>query len=305
MILAILLALLAPMPQAWGRAEVRVGSIVVMKSKDGVRVGDVLPGGERTFRAYAVREIAGGRLRVESQGVEGWVDSAEFATKEQAVEHFTTVIHDDPHAAWAFTRRGGLLSEDPQRYDAAILDLNEAIRLDPKIATAYGLRAEIHYHRNDFNQAIADATEAIRLDPTSTAAPCIRGWAHKEKGEFDAAIADLSEAIRLDPDGAYFLSRLAWLRATCPEAKFRDGKGAVALALEAVELSNGEDGFDLETLAAAYAEAGDFTKAIETETKAVDLFADESFKADCRSRIELFKQQRMPYREPEPERAQP
>ena len=63
---------------------------------------------------------------------------------------------------------------------------------------------------------------------------------------------------------------MAWIRATHPDPKFRDGRQAVILALRAVELSPG-DAAVLDTLAAAYAEAGRFAEAARTARKAMDI----------------------------------
>ena len=67
------------------------------------------------------------------------------------------------------------------------------------------------------------------------------------------------------------LNQLAWLRATCPEAAFRNGAAAIELAQRVSGLSGGKKPEILDTLAAAYAEAGMFCKAIENADEALDL----------------------------------
>ena len=86
------------------------------------------------------------------------------------------------------------------------------------------------------------------------------------------------------------------------EAKFRDGKRAVALATTACGLTNWKDANKLDTLAAAYAEAGDFDAAITWQTTAIELLHDEMERGAYRSRLALY-QAKKPYREPSPERA--
>ena len=84
--------------------------------------------------------------------------------------------------------------------DRAIADYNEAIRLDPKDATAYNNRGyRLSANKGDNDRAIADYDEAIRLDPKYAMAFLGRGIAYRAKGDLDRAIADYSEAIRLDP----------------------------------------------------------------------------------------------------------
>ena len=112
------------------------------------------------------------------------------------------------------------------------------------------------------------------------------------------AIADYKEAIRLDRTFAPAYHALAWLWATCPEESFRHGKRAVELATRACGLAEWKDANMLATLAAAYAEVGEFDKAVEWEEKAIQLYANAD---DCKKgeeRLKLYKEKK-PYRETE------
>ncbi len=91
---------------------------------------------------------------------------------------------------------------DKKDYDKAIADLDEAIRLDPGDALAFGNRGIAWWAKKDYDQAIADYTEAIRLDPGRALAFNNCGIAWRDKKDYDKAIADYNEAIRLDPGDA-------------------------------------------------------------------------------------------------------
>jgi tetratricopeptide (TPR) repeat protein len=248
---------------------------------------------------------------------------------EKAIADLTKAIRLDPKYAKTYYKRADAYYKKGD-YDKAIADLTEAIRLDPKYAKAYYGRALVYRKKGDYDTAILDCTEALRFTSDYAEAYCCRGLAYGRKGDFDKAIADLTEAIRLKPDYAdayYYLgfvywrkgdhdkaigdyteairldptdanphNGLAWLLATCPEERFRDGRRAVQHATRACELMQWKDGGCLDTLSAAYAEAGKFDKAVEFQRKALEMATKDADKNDLRKRLELYRDGK-PYRE--------
>jgi tetratricopeptide (TPR) repeat protein len=92
-------------------------------------------------------------------------------------------------------------------------------------------------------------------------------------GHYREARDHYQQALGLGPDSPAALNNLAWLLATCPDPIIRDGRRAVALAQRACELTQFKTTVFVGTLAAAYAEAGQFDQAIATAQKACDLAA--------------------------------
>jgi hypothetical protein len=98
---------------------------------------------------------------------------------------------------------------------------------------------------------------------------------------------------------AFTKNNLAWFWATCPNAQYRDGKKAVDLATKACEITGWKYAELLGTLAAAYAEAGDFDSAVTVQTDSNTLNPDAGSKARGEARLKLY-QEKKPYRRTEP-----
>jgi len=85
-------------------------------------------------------------------------------------------------------------------YTKAIEDCTRVIRLDPKSAVTYVIRARAYFEMGDMDRAIADSTLAIRRDKENIGAYSIRGNAYGRKGDLDRAIADWNAILKINPD---------------------------------------------------------------------------------------------------------
>ena len=149
----------------------------------------------------------------------------------------------------------------------------------------------------EYARAIKDFDEAIRLRGDDAIYVRGRGWAYYRKGEYDRAIDDLDQAIRLNPDDAITLNSKAWILATARSTGLRDGHEAIRLAREAVHLNDNPDIRD--TLAAAYAEAGQFDDAVAEQERAIEMLraaGRDDEVADFQNRLDLYRYGQ-PYRE--------
>ena len=101
-----------------------------------------------------------------------------------------------------------------QDYAHAILDYDQAIRLNPEYAEAYNNRGYAYYWNGDATRAIADYSRAIKLRPNYPYAYNNRGAAYMASGHSDQAIGDFDYALKLQPDfsQAYINRGNAYLR---------------------------------------------------------------------------------------------
>jgi tetratricopeptide (TPR) repeat protein len=100
--------------------------------------------------------------------------------------------------ATAYNARGVAYYQS-EEYDPAIADIDQAIRIYPKLVKAYYNRGLVDRAKGDLDKALADFSDAIRLDPKYVMSFNNRGLVYDAKGDYDHAIADFNEAIRLDP----------------------------------------------------------------------------------------------------------
>jgi len=113
------------------------------------------------------------------------------------------------------------------------------------------------------------------------------------RGKISEALAEWRAGLHVDPEDLPLLSQAAWVLATNPRASVRNGSEAVEHASLAVRLSGAKDRATLDTLAAAYAEAGRFPEAVQTARQGLAL-ATELLADDLKARIALYESHRPP-----------
>jgi tetratricopeptide (TPR) repeat protein len=140
--------------------------------------------------------------------------------------------------------------------DRAMKDAEEAIRLDPKLASAHNTRGHIYLGKNDYDRAIQDYGDAIRLDPKFANFYVNRGLAYARKGDADHAIRDADEAVRLEPKrpGGYHLRGNAYFFQHDYDRAIQDYDVAIQLDPVDANAYSGRGG--------AYGEKGDLGRAM-------------------------------------------
>ncbi|WP_417732725.1 tetratricopeptide repeat protein [Rosistilla oblonga] len=167
------------------------------------------------------------------------------------------------------------LSAEEGRLPDAINDMKLLVRSFPENATWAIQLASFYQMDNRPRKAIDVTTDVIRREPGNWRALRIRADTRLSVGEHKEAIADYEAALKaeieIDDSKAGILNNLAWVMATSPQDGVRDGARSLEMAEQAAKLTEYKQAHILSTLAAAYAETGDFDKALEWSEKAVDL----------------------------------
>ncbi len=181
----------------------------------------------------------------------------------------------------------------------AISHLEKAAELSPGDATIQSNLGAALAQRGRFAEAVPHFEKALAIDPQSAEAHYNLGTLYYLQQRVPDALAQWRQVVLLDPNHVLALNRLALVLAASPDASLRNGSEAVALAERAVRLSGGREPAFLDTLAAAYAEAGRYPEATQTARRALDL-AKEQSNADLAQalsgRIALYEA-RTPFRQ--------
>jgi serine/threonine-protein kinase len=136
----------------------------------------------------------------------------------------------------------------------------------------------------------------VELDPEDPLPYYNRGLTYRLAGDYARAAADFATACFLDPTDPDAANELAWLWATCPDAKYRDAEKALDYAQFACELTGWQDASCLDTLAAAYAVNDRYAEAARWQGQALKLAGDPADEAAYRTRLELYQAGR-PFRD--------
>jgi tetratricopeptide (TPR) repeat protein/S1-C subfamily serine protease len=113
---------------------------------------------------------------------------------DRALGDFNEAVRLDSNFSTAYSERGNVYRLQG-RFDDALADCDRALRLDPQLVTAFCHRAEVRIAKNEPAKAVADCDAALQRDRNSALAYCVRADARRLLGDLDRAAADCEEAI--------------------------------------------------------------------------------------------------------------
>ena len=181
---------------------------------------------------------------------------------EEAIAHFREASRINPTDADAFNSLGNALLH-LGRAEEAIAQYRAALQINPTVAATHMNLGFAFYLHGEPQQAVVQCEEALRINPALGNAHYIIANALLQQGQPGEAIAHLKQAHENDPADLAAQNQLAWLLATTPQLTLRDGPTALQLAAQARQSSGGRDPMILRTLAAAYAQTGQFPNALQ------------------------------------------
>ena len=228
---------------------------------------------------------------------------------------YRTTIERNPDCWLVQNNLGNVLTDEGQslmerghgddataRYEDAIALYRDALRAKPDYANARLNLGSTLARLGRIEQAIAEFQTALKSGGNSIELHCSLAKALVLQGRFDNAVGHYRDALKSDPKHPGALNDFAWLRATCPDPAYRDADEAVDLAERSLALWKGRQppAQVLDTLAAAYAEAGSFANALRAGRRALDLATMQGHPAlaeHIKARLQLYLGKR-PYRQP-------
>lgn len=230
--------------------------------------------------------------------------SADVKNYDEARKDVDAILELDESNLDALLLRGDLAAAT-EDYDTAINDYRQVLARIPNgnpVREGILLKLSlVFWQSNKHSQAIRNLDQVLRSNPANWQALRLKGEICLSQGEHADAIEAYKAALSILPEEesddlkASVMNNLSWVLSTTPEDELRNGKLALELGLKACELTEFKQAHILSTLAAAYAEVGDFDKAVEFSEKAV-----ETGKKNDSEQVEQLEEELKSFRDKKP-----
>jgi tetratricopeptide (TPR) repeat protein len=161
--------------------------------------------GSKNANAKEANKLA--REGVEASKNQEWDKAVDLLRKATALDH---KYADELGAVY---QQRGYAAANEKRFQDAINEYGEALKLTPQDPRIYEQRAAVEMKINDYDKALADYSEAIKLKPNETRYYLYRSYIYETKGDIKNSMADTEKVLKIDPKNQEALSRKARLEA--------------------------------------------------------------------------------------------
>lgn len=184
--------------------------------------------------------------------------------------------------------------------EQAFVHLREALRINPLSVESHYVLGTFMLRQGHADEALPELQRAVAIRPHFASGEEALANTFEAMGEYPAAVTHWRKAHSIDTGRTSAILGLAWILATAPDASVRDGKEALAWAKSASGLVPPSDPGVLDTLAAAYAEDGQFTRAADAASQAIGAAQAQgngALAGAIRERLQLYRSGK-PYHAP-------
>ncbi len=225
-----------------------------------------------------------------------WVQTRYWRDSETLFKHALAVTTNNDVAennlGIVYLRQGNL--------DEAISLLQAAVDLRPDNSPAHENLAKALLQKGKVTDALIHYRKLLELQPDNIEVHNIVGTVLIQQGRIREGVEEWQKVLEIQPDNGNAMSNLAWVLATSPDDSLRDGAKAVQLAEQAMRISGRRIPLLFRTLAAAYAERGQFSEAVQTAQQGIELAntqGNSELATELSGNIALY-QERQPLRDP-------
>ena len=163
----------------------------------------------------------------------------------------------------------------------------DTLRKNPIALVAHVNLGVILHEEDHFDEAIAHYERALRIDANSFEARSNLATSLQSLGRYEESILNYQYLLQRHPRSTTTHSNLAWVYATCPVEKLRNGPQALAHAQYALQLGGRKSPWVLGSLASAFAETGDFEKAMFWQSEALKI-VPQSHRSKFQQRLDMY-----------------
>ena len=225
-----------------------------------------------------------------------WAQTSYWRDSERLFRHTAAVTTNNDVA----DNNLGIVFLGQGKLDEAISLLQRAVDLRPDNSPAHENLAKALLQRGQVAEALVHYRKLLELQPENIEVHNIVGTVLVQQGRVAEGVEEWQKVLAVEPDNGNAMSNLAWVFATSPDPSLRDGPKAVQLAEQALRISGGRIPILFRTLAAAYAESGRFSEAIQTAQRGIELANSQGnagLATELQGAIALYQQQQ-PLRDP-------